>query len=254
MRASAIAALVAAGCGAAAHPGSPPERGGVAVIVSADAEWKAVRARLTDARVQPSPYGEWFVRTDPTSGVPVLFFHGGWGKIAAAGSAQYVIDRFAPALIVNLGTCGGFGDGVTAGEIVLVDQVIVYDIVERMGDPDEAIHDYTTKIDLSRWPAMLRARVRVGHLASGDRDLDPADLARLRDHFHAIAGDWESGSIAWVATRNHVPVLVLRGVTDVIDARGADATYGDPDEFGRRAGDSMNALLALLADALPYLR
>ena len=26
--------------------------------------------------------------------------------------------------------------------------------------------------------------------------------------------DWESGAIAWVASRNRIPVLILRGVTD----------------------------------------
>ncbi|HTJ44015.1 MAG TPA: 5'-methylthioadenosine/S-adenosylhomocysteine nucleosidase [Kofleriaceae bacterium] len=221
----------------------------VAAIVSANAEWTAVRAHFPDAAVHTSPYGEWFEQRAQG----VIFFHGGWGKIAAAGSAEYVIEHFAPDLLVNLGTCGGFGAGVKPGEIILVDQVIVYDIVERMGDPDEAIRDYTTKLDVAKWPARLRGRVRVGHLASGDRDLDPADLDRLRDHFHAIAGDWESGAIAWVAARNHVPVLVLRGVSDVVDARQGDATYGAPGEFEARAKTTMDALLALFVDALTEL-
>jgi adenosylhomocysteine nucleosidase len=95
--------------------------------------------------------------------------------------------------------------------------------------------------------------VRVGHLASGDRDLDPADLARLRDRFHAIAGDWESGAIAWVAARNHVPVLVLRGVSDVVDAHAGDTTYGAPGEFEARAKTTMDVLIALLFEALPQL-
>jgi adenosylhomocysteine nucleosidase len=252
LRLSAVALAAALGaCGATAHPAPVPERASLVVIVSADAEWAAVRARYHDVAVQASPYGEWLER--PTGSGMVHYFHGGWGKIAAAGSTQYVIDRFHPELIVNLGTCGGFGEGVAVGDVVLVDQTIVYDIVEQMGDADLAIRDYTTRIDVSRWPAALRARVRVGHLASGDRDLMPADLARLRERHHAIAGDWESGAIAWVAARNHTPVLILRGVSDLITDGGADPTYGAPDEWQRRARDTMNALMSLLDDALPDL-
>lgn len=49
-----------------------------------------------------------------------MFFHGGWGKIAAVASAQYVIDRWSPELLVNLGTCGGFEGEITKGTIILV--------------------------------------------------------------------------------------------------------------------------------------
>ena len=49
---------------------------------------------------------------------------------------QYVIDKYSPDLIVNLGTCGGFEGVVEQGEIILVDKTYVYDIVELMGDLD----------------------------------------------------------------------------------------------------------------------
>jgi len=78
-----------------------------------------------------------------------VFLHGGWGKIAAAASAQYAIDRWHPALLVNLGTCGGFAGRVEVGDVVLVERTVVYDIIERMGDPREAIADYATTLDLS---------------------------------------------------------------------------------------------------------
>jgi adenosylhomocysteine nucleosidase len=181
----------------------------------------------------------------------VRFLHAGWGKIAAAGATQYVIDRFHPALIVNLGTCGGFG-GAHEGDVVLADETVVYDIVERMGDPDEAIRAYTTKLEVQRWPATLRSRVRVGHLVSGDRDLAPDDLDHLRDRYHAIAGDWESGAIAWVAARAHTPVLIVREVSDVVDATG-DPTYGAPDAWQTRANASMGRMIDLLTDALPSI-
>ncbi|TLN11537.1 hypothetical protein FDZ74_10495, partial [bacterium] len=59
----------------------------VLVIVSANSEWRVVREVYPACRVENGPYGEWFV-TD-VAGWPLVFLHGGWGKIAAAASAQY---------------------------------------------------------------------------------------------------------------------------------------------------------------------
>src|SRR5215475_6950096 len=117
-----LALLLVAACG---H--STPR---VAVLISANTEWKVLHETLHDSD-QSSPLGEWFVRS--VAGRPVLFFHGGWGKIAAAASTQYVIDRWRPALLVNLGTCGGFVGKASVGDVVLAAKTVVYDIVEAMG-------------------------------------------------------------------------------------------------------------------------
>ena len=220
----------------------------VVVLISADAEWRAVRALLPDASVSPSPFGEWFVReVEGKAGRrPVVYFHGGWGKIAAAGSTQYAIDRWKPERLVNLGTCGGFAGATAKGDVVLVDKTVVYDIVELMGDGAEAIADYTTEIDLPRF-ADLPKDVHRGTLASADRDLSPTDLERLKQSYGAIAGDWETGAIAWVAKRNRVPVLILRGVSDVVGKSGSE-TYGDLGAFEEGTRPVMKRLL----DDLPF--
>jgi len=172
---------------------------------------------------------------------PVLFFHGGWGKISAAASAQYVIDHFAPDLLVNLGTCGGFEGRIAAGTIILVEKTIVYDIIEQMGDPDEAIADYSTVIDLSWLPSELPGVVKPALLVSGDRDIVAGEIPMLIDRFEAVAADWESGAIAWVAHKNRVRLLILRGVSDVVGGDGGEA-YGNFDLFQQRTDQIMRRL------------
>ncbi len=233
----AVACLLAAPARAAAPR--------VVVLVSADAEWKAVRSLVPDAKVAATPFGEWFVRDTgaPRAPRPAVFFHGGWGKIAAAGSTQYAIDRWHPALLVNLGTCGGFRGATEKDDVVLVDKTIVYDIVEQMGDAAEAIAAYTTPIDVDWAGPDLPAGVRRGPLVSADRDLVPADLGALQKAYGAVAGDWESGAIAWTAHRNGVPVVVLRGVTDLVGAEGGEA-YGAIEVFEAGTRRVMKRLLA----------
>jgi adenosylhomocysteine nucleosidase len=238
-------AVVLAGCGAA------PPRPRTVAIISAEAEWKALVAELREAPVRDTPFGPWLVHR--MGGQDVILFHGGYAKVSAAASAQYAIDRWHPALLVNLGTAGGFGGTARkVGDIVLASETIIYDLVEQMGDPDEAIAGYSTKLDTARWPARLAARVVVAPIVSGDRDLVPADLPRLASKYGATVGDWESGAVAWVGARNHTRVVILRGVTDLVDA-GGDATYGNAEAWQRETRAMMGKLLALLGDALPDL-
>jgi len=253
---AAIAIAAAAGCSHAGSPSpgalAPAATGGprVVALISASAEWKVIRAQLTEPVAHDTPFGEWFVHRFGDR--DVVFFHGGYGKVSAAGSTQYAIDRWHPTLVVNLGTCGGFGGERKVGDIVLASETIIYDIFERMGDPDEAIEDFHTRL-ASVWPQRLAGRVIRAPLISADGDLDPAAVGRLAAKYHAGVGDWESGAIAWVATHNHVPVIILRGVTDVIDADGNDPTYHAPGAWERASIAAMAALVSLFGDALPDL-
>ncbi len=124
-----------------------------------------------------SPFGEYFTRLIGRR--RCTFFYGGWGKIAAAASTQYVIDRWQPDLLVNLGTCGGFAGQIERGEIILVDKTVVYDIYEQMGDFDAHIAHFTTQIDLDWLPQPYPTPVRRALLVSGDRDLLVEDIPML---------------------------------------------------------------------------
>jgi len=249
MRSLVVLATCLAACStpAAQHPSAPTAR--VVVLISANAEWKALGATLAGKTLHASAYGEW---TETTLGtVPAILLHGGYGKVQAAGSTQWAIDTFHPELVVNLGTAGGFGDTIAVGDVIMATKTVIYDIVERMGDPDEAIADFTTTIDTRAWPARLASRVKPAVLVSADQDLSPDALDQLRTKYHAPAGDWESGAIAYVAARNKVRVLILRAISDVIDKTGHDATYGSVATWQAETAKAMTMLVSLLGDALP---
>lgn len=214
----------------------------VAVIISARAEWNTAVEFHEHPEMVSSPLGEQFHTT--ISGIDCLFFHGGWGKVAAAAGTQYVIDHWQPQLLVNLGTCGGFAGAVSVGEVILVDETVIYDIVERMGDPREALAHYTTHIDLSYLRQPYPYTVRVGRLVSADQDIDPAMVKVLETDYGAVAADWESGAIAWTAARNSTRVLILRAVSDLVDAGGGEL-YNQGD-FHQRAREVMPPLLHAL--------
>jgi len=213
------------------------------VLISANTEWRSVRTLFPEVEIQSSPFGEWFEATCDQH--PVTFFHGGWGKISAAASAQYALDHFQPGLLVNLGTCGGFEGHIESGTIILVEKTIVYDIIEQMSDAQEAIDAYSTQLDLSWLPESLPQAARRGLLVSADRDIVAEDIPLLVNRFGAVAADWESGAIAWVANKNRVRCLILRGVSDVVGTGGGEA-YGNFELFQQRTDQIMGRLVKQL--------
>jgi adenosylhomocysteine nucleosidase len=219
----------------------------VLVIVSANAEWRVVRELLPEAAPQSTPLGESFL-LELDSG-PVRFFHGGWGKISAAATAQYAIDRYRPDLLLNLGTCGGFEGQIERGTLILAERTLVYDILEQMADPAGAIDHYATRLDLSWLREPYPHPVQRGLLVSGDRDIVVEDIPLLIARYNAVAADWESGAIAWVARKNDLPCLILRGVSDLVGAGGGEA-YGNIELFHQRTKAIMDQLIRQLPDWL----
>lgn len=221
-----------------------------AVAISANMEWKAVKKAFPDEKYSTSPWGEYFYKKIADQNV--LFFHEGWGKVSAAGATQYLIDAFNPEIIINPGTCGGFEGEINKYDVVLADTTVIYDISEAMGDSKEAIDDYSTGIDLYWLKGELPFRVMKTTLVSADRDLRPADIERLKSDYKAVAGDWETGAIAYVAAKNHTKVLILRGVTDLVSATSGEA-YGNFDLFVQRTDSVMKVLLDQLPGWISYI-
>jgi adenosylhomocysteine nucleosidase len=212
----------------------------IIILVSANSEWKAVKEILEPPKVQTSPFGEFFdIRQ-------IKYFQGGWGKVSAAATTQYAINILHPQLLVNLGTCGGIEGQVERGSIILVTKTIIYDIFEQMSDPEDAITHYSTEIDNSWLPDPLPYKVQRGLLISADRDIIPNDIPILTQKYGAVAADWESGSIAWVAKKNGVRCLILRGVTDLVNSQAGEA-YGNISLFHEKT----KSIMKILIDQLP---
>jgi adenosylhomocysteine nucleosidase len=225
----------------------------IVVLISANAEWRAVKEILQPAGIDSTNMGETFTVALSTGerDTEGRYFHGGWGKISAAATTQYVIDRWQPDLLVNLGTCGGFAGRISRGTIILAEKTLLYDIIEQMEDPDEAIAYYTTEMDLS-WIDDGRlttdhspSSVVRGLLVSADRDIVAGEIEGLVEKYGAVAADWESGAIAWVAKRNGVRCLILRGVTDLVSPEGGEA-YGDIGLFHENTKKVMQELVERL--------
>jgi adenosylhomocysteine nucleosidase len=125
-------------------------------------------------------------------------------------------------------------------EVVALERAIIYDIEEAIGDSTEAIAEYSTSVLLpDRFPVpAVRAT-----MYSADRDLTAAGVRELNAQYQPVVADWESGAIAWVARKNGTPVLILRGVSDLVSSEKAEAR-GDLQLFENNTGRVMQTLVA----------
>jgi len=211
------------------------------ILVSANSEWNAVINNLQPSSIQQSPMGAYF--QIELAGQSCLFFHSGWGKIATAASTQYVIDQYHPGLIINIGTCGGFSGISQVGEILVITETLIYDIVERMGDPVAALNKYRTSNDTSWIANPLPEGNRRARIASADQDIDYTSFDLLTKIYQADAADWETGAFAWVAARNQTKWLALRGVSDLVSPQGSETDNG-VDLWRSRLDQLMRKILA----------
>src|SRR2546427_11842362 len=101
-----------------------------AVLVSANAEWAAVKSAFGGLAIEHSPYGEYFV--ERVGDKRALFFYGGLGKVAAAASTQYGIDHFHPACLINIGACVGVEVRIDPFDVLFPDKLGFDDIYVPM--------------------------------------------------------------------------------------------------------------------------
>ena len=221
----------------------------VVVLISANSEWRSTLSFYQPEAIGRSPFGEWFQIN--LKGQMVVFIQGGWGKISAAASTQYAIDRWQPKTLINVGTCGGIAGRIELGTIMLVAETWIYDIFERMGDSQAVLDHYSTRLDLGWLSEPYPIKVQRGRLISGDQDIDPLAVERLVHDFAAVAADWESGAIAWVAQRNQLRCLILRGVSDLVSRENGEA-YGQVALFHSRTTQIMSRLLESLPGWLEF--
>lgn len=213
------------------------------VIISALVEWRVVKKYFNDSITYNSPYGEFIkLKFNGLNDAETIFMHGGYGKVNAAGSTQYAIATFKPDLIINIGTCGGFEGKVTTGDIILAHKTVIYDIYEQMFDSNYVIREFTTSLDLSWIKKPTPIKIIKSILVSADQDITPVKISMLTSKYNAIAGDWESGSIAHICKLNKIPCLILRGVSDLINESEGEA-YSNPKIFIRRTQVIMKTLL-----------
>ena len=216
----------------------------IVIVVASATEWRVVLDHYHAVPEAYAPY-EYFTRdiTTDSGSRPAVFVHSGCGKAPAAAATQYGIDTWQPCVVVSVGTCGAIDPALKVKDTVLATKTVVYDLCERSGGQDEMISQFTTELDLDWITPPYPSPEVPGTVVTGDQDVDPARAEWLHKEYGAVAGDWESGAIAYVAQNlNGRRCLILRTVSDVVTGDGSDI-YAGADTFTQRVATVLPPLL-----------
>ena len=233
----------------------------IGIIGAMDTEVDNLIARMADT-VTEEYAGRRFV-TGTLAGKDVVVVQSGIGKVAAAITAQMLIDRFGVTALLNTGMAGGLDSRLAVKDLVVATDAVQHDFDLTAfghvrgflfgGDdsrPTRFVCDPAlVEKALTAAAAVLPTgnKAITGTVASGDVFVDDGTLkAAIRDNFSAAATEMEGAAIAQTAAANGIPFVILRTISDLAEG-GAKVSFDELERYaGQLAGDITAALLATL--------
>lgn len=157
------------------------------------------------------------VYTGTLFGKRVVLIISGIGKVNASLSTQFIIDKYSPETVINFGTAGGVDNSVKALNYYIVTESCQFDFDLR--DLDGVPLGYIQDYDRAFFPS-FSAKIEIDlpkrTLASADRFTESAlDTQEIRN-IKCSLRDMEGGAISQVCYTNSIPLITIKGVTDVV--------------------------------------
>ena len=194
------------------------------------------------------------------AGKDAVVVQSGIGKVAAAITAQILIDAFAVDALLNTGMAGGLDPRLAVKDLVIATAALQHDFdITAFGHARGFMYgEDDQKPTLFVADTVLREKAKAaaaqvlpagskaidGVIASGDIFVDDSTLkAQLRDGFGAAAAEMEGAAIAQTAVANGVPFVILRTISDLAEHQ-ANVSFDELEQYvGTLAGDITVALL-----------
>ena len=141
----------------------------------------------------------------------------GIGKVNASLTTQLLIDKFAPEFVLNFGTAGGTEKSVKALNYYVIEKTCQFDFDLR--DLDGVPLGYIQDYDTAFFPAFtvdFTVELDKKTLATADRFTESKIDAQDIIDIGCSVRDMEGGAISQVCYTNNVPLLMIKGITDVV--------------------------------------
>lgn len=228
------------------------------IIGAMDSEVQHLKARLTDPAVHTIA-GRDFT-TGTLGGTPVVVVKSGIGEVAAAITAQILIDHFRVDALINTGMAGGLDPRLAVKDLVIGTAAVQHDFDLTAfghapgyicGDDDSqptrfCADSVLVERALAAADTLLPSgsKAITGIVASGDIFVDDSALKqRIIKLFGAAAAEMEGAAIAHTAVANGVPFVILRVISDLAEHQ-ANVSFDELELYaGQLAGDITAAML-----------
>lgn len=228
------------------------------IIGAMDSEVANLIARMENVTYREKAGRRFAVGT--LSGKEAVVVQSGIGKVAAAITAQILVDEFGVDALLNTGMAGGLDSRLEVKDLVIATAALQHDFDITAfghargylyGEDDQKPTLFVADKELCDKAKAAAAQVLPagskaidGVIASGDIFVDNTALKlELRDSFGAAAAEMEGAAIAQAAVANGIPFVILRTISDLADHE-ANVSFDEMEQYvGKLAGDITVALL-----------
>lgn len=179
---------------------------------------------MTDAQTQVIAGIEFTAGT--LNGKQVIVTRSGIGKVAASIATTLLIEKYAPDMIINTGSAGGFVDELAIGDIVISTEVRHHDVdvtafgyeIGQMAQQPAAFVADANLIAAAKAAVAELGEVKTieGLICTGDSFIcDPERTKLMLANFPTMAAcEMEGAAIAQVCHQFGIPFVVIRSLSD----------------------------------------
>lgn len=157
----------------------------------------------------------------------VVLVQSGIGKVNASIAATLLIEVFQVDAVINTGSAGGIGPGLSVGDLVLSEALAYNDADARafgyaFGQIPQMPEKYVADgelISLFMNAAEKEWTIRNGLIVTGDSFISSkVKIEKIKEFFEdALVTEMEGAAIAQTCYQFDIPFLVIRAVSDVAD-------------------------------------
>lgn len=233
----------------------------IAIIGAMDEEVRALSEIITERTSPKTPFADLPIYEGFLHNQKVIVARCGIGKVNASLATQYLIDKFAPRVIMNSGVAGGLNPAVRIGDLVIGESSLQHDFdVRKFGHPRGIIPRLAESVFRAE-PALVRKawqvagqelppdKVHRGLIVSGDQFISSLEQKQaILDFFpEAICAEMEGAAIAHTAILNQIPHVIVRAISDQADNTA-------PDDFDKYLLNIIPTLNAVIEGLVRELR
>lgn len=164
--------------------------------------------------------------------VQLLLVETGIGKVNAAATTSLLCEAFSPDLIINTGTAGALSDKVAIGDVVIGRTLMFSDVdatgfAYAYGQVPQMPRQYTLSLEgcslLQKLASPSKYQRHEGLMVTSDSFMsDPKAVQQVRKQFPtALCSDMESTALAQVAAFYEIPMINIRGISDIAGQHAA---------------------------------
>lgn len=188
---------------------------------------------------------------------PVTIVQSGIGKVNATIATALLIHEFEVDYVINTGSAGGIGTGLSIGDLVISTSLAYHDADNRgfgytYGQIPQMDAEYLADEELAKTietaATPLGWHVQRGQIVTGDSFIsDTEQIQTIKEHFpNALVTEMEGAAVAQTCRQFDIPFAVVRAVSDTADEK-ATVNF---DEFVLLAGQRSAQLVLNLIEEM----